>query len=408
MKLKFNKMDEKNILEAIETKFNELKETSNEKHNESIVKFDEQLKELDIKSLKKEDLEEITKSFNELSENVQKMSERRDSNKKETLSDVFVKNQKNIDAFKNKESGIINMVIKADTLRTSVTSNPNGMFLNNIGQLPEPTFDFSDFFTAINVSPDSNGVIRYIDWDSATIVRSAAAIAEGATFPESTAKWIGYSLVLEKIGDSIPVSEEMLQDNTWTQSELQNFLLNNVKRVENQSLYNGNGTTPNISGVYTLSPTFDSTAYGLSSNAKTTTPDVMDLIKVLKKEIEKGQKGKYGVNVVFMSPEEYTATVLEKDSTGRRLREQLIELGVTIIPSSFVTDDQLVIGDGRFAKLYQIEDYNVEIDRNGTDFVDGMLTMRAKKRMALLIRQADRSGFLKVTSVAAAITAITA
>ena len=45
-----------------------------------------------------------------------------------------------------------------------------------------------DVFAKIPVSgSNNNGVITYTDWDEATTVRAADMIAEGGTFPESTA-----------------------------------------------------------------------------------------------------------------------------------------------------------------------------------------------------------------------------
>ncbi|WP_219334644.1 phage major capsid protein, partial [Oenococcus oeni] len=86
-----------------------------------------------------------------------------------------------------------------------------------------------------------NGTIRYYDWDQATIVRAAAFRAEGAAFPESTASWVRRSVPIEKIGDTIPVTEEFMEDEEMFAAELAFFLETNVKLAKELSVYSGNG-----------------------------------------------------------------------------------------------------------------------------------------------------------------------
>jgi hypothetical protein len=50
----------------------------------------------------------------------------------------------------------------------------------------------------ISNKSNDNG-IKYHDWDEDTIARAAAMVAEGGTFPESTAKFIERTMPIRKI-----------------------------------------------------------------------------------------------------------------------------------------------------------------------------------------------------------------
>ena len=138
--------------------------------------------------------------------------------------DVAIKEQR--DELQNLVKGISanEVVLKADTLRASIATNPSGYFLPEIGKLGVKNPGLYDVLPKIPV-PDGNhqGLIRYVDWDEATIAREAEVVAEGGTFPESTAKFKGYSKELVKIGDTLPVSDEFGTDEVTAAAELEMF-----------------------------------------------------------------------------------------------------------------------------------------------------------------------------------------
>ena len=66
----------------------------------------------------------------------------------------------------------------------------------------------------------------------------------------------------------------------------------------------------------------------------------------------------------------------------------------------------MVIGDRRIAKIYEMGGVVLSKGLSGTQFVEDEMTLKARKRMAFLIRAADKGGFLKVTSIDAALVAL--
>jgi hypothetical protein len=61
---------------------------------------------------------------------------------------------------------------------------------------------------SISNKANDNGIIKYHDWDEATTARATAMVAEGWSFPESTAKFIERTIPIRKIGDTLVVTEE--------------------------------------------------------------------------------------------------------------------------------------------------------------------------------------------------------
>jgi hypothetical protein len=289
----------------------------------------------------------------------------------------------------------------------TITDNIYSQRVPGIGQYAAAKLVLSNFFPVSPIQIDGNGTAVYEDWNEGTSTKNAAFIAEGATYPESEAKFTTYSIQIEKIGDSISMTYEAVRDFARFTRELSRFLTRNIQAVVNQALWNGTGVTPQFAGIYTRVDAFNAVAY---SGPTTTTPDLLDLVKVLAKEIMDGKDDKYEVDFVFVDWDEYLELALEKDTTGRLIYPNGIPsvMGITLYPTSFVVANTLVIGDRRYVEC--IGDPNaiqIEMGFKSGDWEADKESMKGRVRTCLLIREADKDGFLKVTDIDAAITAIT-
>ena len=297
-------------------------------------------------------------------------------------------------------------VVKANTTRASVANSTDALRLQDVGQLAYRAFVLRSLFPVIPVGAGSNGVVRYTDWDEATKVRAAAMVAEGAAFPESTAAWAEYTLDLKKIGDSIPVTEEMLQDQPRFARELEEFLNINVSIVEDDQLYDGDGTGNNLNGLYTTAPTFTAAASGIVD------ANFYDLIVKVSESITKGKKSKYQPNFALMSITDINRMRLKKDANNNYIippftsKDGTQVASITVVECFAVTDNTMVLGDRRFAKIYEVEGYNISTGVVNDQFTKDLMTLKAKKRLNLLIRTADQGAFSKVTDIDAALTTL--
>ena len=210
---------------------------------------------------------------------------------KSKLVQIIEANKEGLEA-STKKGKDFEFTVKADTLRASVVGNQAALDLTDVGQLAHRKLTVYDIFRKVPVPAGSNGVVRYVDWDDATTVRAAAAIAEGAAFPESTAKWATYTLALQKVGDIIPMSEELMYDAPLFAAELQNFLETNVAIKVDTDLVTGNGTAPNINGLKAQIPNYTPVAAGI------TDASIYDLLVKLRETISAPYGSKYSQNEI--------------------------------------------------------------------------------------------------------------
>jgi hypothetical protein len=69
-------------------------------------------------------------------------------------------------------------------------------------------------------------------------------------------------------------------------------------------------------------------------------------------------------------------------------------------------DNQLVVGDRRFATIYEKTGVEISEGMVNAQFVSDTKTIKARKRLAMLIRVVDRTGFLHCTNVTTALTTL--
>ena len=299
------------------------------------------------------------------------------------------------------------IVLKANLVRASITNNTQGYALPDVGQLAHRKLTAYDLFTKIPVSESNNqGVIKYWDWDSATTVRAAAALAEGGTFPASTAKFVEYTLPLQKIGDTLPVSEEFFEDEDMFAAELNMFLDTNVSIKVDTDLITGNGTAPNIKGLNSSVDAYTPVASGI------TDASIYDLLIKVSESITTTGGSKYTPDFALMNISDINKMRLKKDANFNYVMPPFVTRdgaqvdNMVVLECNAVTANTCVVGDRRYARIYEKGGVTASKGYSGTQFVEDMMTLKIRKRLAFLVRTADKGGFAKVTSISAALTTL--
>ena len=295
--------------------------------------------------------------------------------------------------------------IKALTNRASISGNTNAYVLPDIGQLGVKRRSLYDVLPKIQISDRSNdnGIIKYHDWDEDTTVRAAAMVAEGGTFQESTAKFIERTLPIRKIGDSLPVTEEFGEDATMAAAELSMFLEVNVNTVVDSQIINGDNTGQNLKGLLTSVPAFTPVASSIPS------ANIYDLCRKVRTDIVKNRGSKYQPDIVVANSDTLDRYHLTKDLNDNYLFR--MELGdrigaLTIIEDNNMPDNQLVVGDRRFARIYEKAGLVISEALVNAQFLSDAKTIKARKRLAMLIRTVDATGFRKVTNITTALATL--
>jgi hypothetical protein len=348
-----------------------------------------------------EDKDAIEVKFQELE---QKQAENltRQPTKAKTMAEELGENTDALRSLSKRQGDSTAISIKADTLRTSVTNNENALDLNGIGQLAHAKLTAYDIFNKLPVSDsNTNGTIRYYDWNVATTVRAAAAIAEGAVFPESTATWVKKTLDIEKIGDTLPVSEEFFEDSEMFAAELGMFLETNVKIKRNADLINGDGISPNIKGIVTTVGAFTAVASGISD------ANIYDLLVKVSEDITGTGGAKYAPNFALMNIVDINKMKLKKDANENYMIPPFVSrdgsqvAGMLVLEENAIVANTMVVGDSRYARIYERKGIEMSRGMVNAQFVEDMETLKVRTRLAFLIRDADVGGFRKVASISA-------
>jgi HK97 family phage major capsid protein len=349
--MEFNEQ-EKALIGAIETKTSEMLNTKSDAVKAELNKEIEALKsQIENKELK----DEVVRVATEL-------KALKEDGKKEEKPNLVNEIKANKDALKaiskgeNKE-----IVLKANTVRASISSNQHAWDDNEVGQLDTARRSAYALFPKVQMTGSNhNGVYRYYDWDAATTVRAAAAIAEGGTFPESTATFIKRSIDIQKIGDTLPVSDEFFNDEAMFAQELEIFLRTNVDIKTNADIVNGNGTAPNIKGIVATVNAYTPVASGI------TDASIYDLIVKVSENITATGGAKYSPNFAFMNIVDINKMKLKKDANNNYIIPPFVDRagnqvsGVVVVEENQVTANTMVLGDSRFAKIIEIPGLSVE------------------------------------------------
>lgn len=298
--------------------------------------------------------------------------------------------------------------IKALTLRANITGNESAVDLTTVGTYGRPTLSMFDLFPKINLANGQNdGTVRYYDWDEATTVEAAEMVAEGAAFPESTAKWQKYSIDLKKIGDTLPVTEEFFEDETMFAAELRMFLMRNVEDIIDYQLAKGAGTGENLTGLQT-----SATAFTPATVTHYDTPNIFDLLTAMKEQVHVARGSKYRLNFVAMNTATRNKMFGTKDSDKNYLSHPLMSPdrtnfdGMTIVEANILDNDVIIVGDNRYGVIYHKPGIVLSRGFVGDQFKEDEITLKVRKRLLLLIRNVDTSAFVKVTDTDAALAAI--
>lgn len=359
-----------------------------------------ELKEHENKELKKTISEEITglKEFlgNEISAQLQEKT----TNAKQNEGSLAEEIKQNRDKLKAISKGDKTNVVELKALsnRASIANNTESVRLNSIGQLGVIRRALYDFFPKVQVGDGNhNGTISYIDWDEATTVMAADIVAEGAVFPEDTAKFAEYTKKIQKIGSTLPVTEEFFEDEVLASSELRKFVETSVNTKVDTKIAVGAGGANDIEGLYTASPTYTAVASGI------TDANIKDLVRKMRTAIVKTRGSKYSPDFVAANSDTIDRYFLKKDANNNYMfdSETGTIAGLAVVEDNNLADNTLVVGDSRFGTIY--EKTGVEITEGYGDgqFVGDMKTLKARVRLLFLIRNVDKTGFLKSTNITA-------
>lgn len=300
----------------------------------------------------------------------------------------------------------INLKAAPNHLLANISSDNIGMIIPGVGQYQRRVPMLRSLLNNAPVSPNSHGQIFYTYQSSLT--SGAAGKAEG-TAPNTTSilSWTSATKNLREIKDKVRISLKAMGDVEFMANELNQFVNVNIAQVIESQLYNGTDSTTSIDGAVTLGTTYTAAAAGDTQKINGE-PTVFDLIGAMKKYAMKDTS--FNPSFCLMSHEDYWALRWDKDELGQYRISPFVNgpiniHGVLCLPTSLVTTDTMLVGDGSMATVYS-KGLNLQLGLDGNDFTEGYVTLLGVEELANIIKPSDAKAFQYVASINAELLAL--
>ncbi len=216
---------------------------------------------------------------------------------------------------------------------------------------------------------------------------NAAATAETSAFGQSDFNLVATSVNVEKIGTYMRITGEMLDDVKQLTSYLSARVPEKVLSVEDTEILNGDGSSPNLDGLFTDGTAFTTSAGGLFYQAIESANEFDVLVVAL------NQLGllNYQADSILLNPTDLHKMILLKSTANEYLRNQIFSgiqptiNGVPVTVNTAVPNGKFLVGNLRQAtQLWIRENLAVEFSREDSDnFQKNFVTVRAMERVAL-------------------------
>ncbi|OQW67182.1 MAG: major capsid protein [Proteobacteria bacterium ST_bin11] len=246
--------------------------------------------------------------------------------------------------------------------------------------------------------PTSSNMVEYSRENVYT--NAAAETAEAGAGPESSVTFTLVQQPTSTITHWLKVSKQLAADNAALVAYINTRLAWGVQRRVDSQLVNGNGTSPNISG---LLQSGNFTPHGYTA-ATVGTP--LPRHRIIRRVISDLRAAGYVPNAILLNPADWLAFDLDLlASTPAALSSMDIAngflpmlFGVPVIESSSVTVDTFAVLDTLAAgSIYDRQEVEIEVSESDSDnFTKNLITVKATRRLAFAIEQtaAVRAGDL--------------
>lgn len=236
----------------------------------------------------------------------------------------------------------------------------------------------------LNSTTTTSNAIEFTKENAFT--NNAAEAAEGSAKAESALTWTLVNMPVSTVAHWIKISRQLAMDNVALAAYVNNRMRYGVQRKVETQLCVGDGTAPNISGI------FDSgnfTAHGYLSGALGSTLPKLVLIR---KMIADSWAAGYPADAILLNPADFAAIEIELLTTTSNAIRVNVDAsgvmrlwGVPVVQSVGVTADTVAVGAfGQAYTLYNREGVVVEMSESDSDnFTKNLITIRAERRLAL-------------------------
>jgi HK97 family phage major capsid protein len=259
----------------------------------------------------------------------------------------------------------------------------------------------------LNVSRTTASSVEYVREDSYT--RAAAPVAHGAAKPQGALAYSVQSTTVRTLAVWIPATVQMLSDWPALRNLIDNRLLYDLRKEEEEQVMYGDGTGQNFAGI------IPNAGHDIAvSDARVTSPTLIDQIMVGSTDV---RVSGYTPNAVVMHPIDREKLALQKGTDGHYLYQvfpaadgvdrvwglRIVQTVATEATAGDATEARnLVVGDFvRGATLWVREEANVIVGMQNDDLTKNLRTILAEERAAFAVTAPDAFAVLETVAAVA-------
>ncbi|MDA2936826.1 phage major capsid protein [Acidobacteria bacterium AH-259-A15] len=225
-----------------------------------------------------------------------------------------------------------------------------------------------------------NEAIKYME--ETTRTHAAAEKAEGAAFAESTFVFTEKSSNVEKITDSVPVTDEQLEDVNQVESYLNGRVTFGLRQRLDSQVINGDGIAPNLKGILNVA--------GIQTQAKGADPTPDTVYKGITKILVTGRAI---ATHIIMHPNDWQQIRLLRTADGIYIWGSPADAGperiwgLPLVKADLIAEGTGLVGSFQSAwiSLFERRGVDVQVGYTGTQFVQGKRTIRADMRFGFVV-----------------------
>lgn len=257
----------------------------------------------------------------------------------------------------------------------------------------------SDTFEFVQVTGKTNSAAGVLEATTSATpglnnVAVGAYTAAHGVKPESSMTFAVVSTPVETIAHLIPISRRAAADAPQVRQLIDAFLLYGLKEEEEDQILNGNGTSPNLSGITDQS-------ISTVGSAGTDLDAIVDAIRTIRADNREP-------SAMVIHPNDWFSTgfLLSKDTAGNYLvgdpRASLDTLnslwGLRVVVTPAQTENTVLVGDFAQCVVADREQSAIYVSDSHNDwFARNLLAILAEERLAVGIL--DEDAFCTVTAV---------
>ena len=214
---------------------------------------------------------------------------------------------------------------------------------------------------------------------------NAAGVAETAQKPESAYTWDVAQSPVKTIAHWVPVSRQAMDDVPQLESLIDGELRFGLDDAEDAELLLGDGTGQHLNGLYT-----QATPYAAPITIAGATR--IDQLRLAILQVELAD---YAPDGIVLHPSAWAGIELTKDAAGGYIFANPqgiagpVLWGRPVVPTKRIGAGNFLTGAFKLAgQIFDRMDTEVRIsDQDRDNFIKNMLTVRAEKRLALVVRR---------------------